>query len=484
MFPEGCTVLSMATKRSTSPKPALRAGVYVRISDDRNGDELGVRRQEKLCRELAAARGWEVASTYTDNDRSAYRGRPRPAYEALLADVQAGTIGAVLAYHPDRLYRHPRDLERFVETIEAAGAVVATVTAGEIDLSNASGRMVARILGAVARQESEHKAERQAAKHAEIAALGRPAGGGMRPFGFEPDRVTIREAEAELVREATRRVLEGESLRSLVHDWAGRGVLSPAGRPWPKTSLRRILLSGRIAGLRDHHGVAVAPATWPAIITREEHEALVAVLTAPGRDRRREPPRRKYLLTGGVARCERCGAALVARPNERRDRRYVCSRDHGGCGRTFMMAEPLERFIADAVIVAVAGPAFDEARARVASLRESRVGAELAAAERRLEALAESYAAGEVGVGAYRRASAKLEARVAELRQAAVSEATGSVVRALPAGEPALRAWWDGASVEQRAGVVGLVIEQVSIGAAVRGLNRFDPRRVQISWRA
>ncbi len=427
------------------------------------------------------ARGWEVAGVYADNDLSAYNGKRRPAYEALLADVAARRIAGVLAYHPDRLYRHPRDLERFVETVEAAGAAVATVTAGELDLATASGRMVARMLGAAARYESEHKSERQKAKHAELAAAGKGRGGGTRPFGFNEDRVSIREDEAELVREAAGHILGGGSLRSLHRQWTEKGLLSPAGTPWAKQSIRRLLLSARIAGLRAHHGVVVAEADWPAIITREEHEALRSVLMAPERDRRKEPARRKYLLTAGVARCGKCGAGLVARPNDRHDRRYICSRDRGGCGGCFIMAEPLEDFMREAVTLVMAGPAFDRARQAVAV--DSRAGAELAAAERRLEQLADAYAEGQIGLEAYERGTAKLQARLAELRREAAAEASGVVARKLPAGDTALRAWWDRASVEEQAEVVGLVVESIMIGPGVRGFNRFDPRPVQILWR-
>src|SRR5207247_939655 len=152
-----------------------------------------------------------------------------------------------------------------------------------------------------------------------------------------------------------------------------------------------------------------AKAIWPGIITREDHEALVAVLTAPERDRRGgEPSRRKYLLTGGVARCGLCGAELVARPNGAGKRCYVCTPDHGGCGKIRQLAETFEEFIAEAVIAAVAGGPFDEVRANVAKTKTSRAGVELAAAERRLDELAESYAAGTIGLAAYRKATTRL----------------------------------------------------------------------------
>src|SRR5215212_9688121 len=120
--------------------------VYCRISQDRAGDELGVKRQRQDCEKLAKDRKWDVTETYTDDDRSAFSGKVRPAYEAMMADLAAGKLDAVVAWHPDRLHRSPVELERFIDVVNVAGAEVATVQAGEFDLGSAAGRMVARVV--------------------------------------------------------------------------------------------------------------------------------------------------------------------------------------------------------------------------------------------------------------------------------------------------------------------------------------------------
>lgn len=48
-----------------------RVGIYVRISKDRKGQELGIRRQEKACRELSERLGWSVLKVSPENDTSA-----------------------------------------------------------------------------------------------------------------------------------------------------------------------------------------------------------------------------------------------------------------------------------------------------------------------------------------------------------------------------------------------------------------------------
>ncbi|HSJ35526.1 MAG TPA: recombinase family protein, partial [Acidimicrobiia bacterium] len=83
------------------------SALYCRISKDARGEGLGVARQEELCRDLANRKGWPVAHVYIDNDLSAYSGAPRPEYERMVEDLEAGTIDAVVVVDQDRLTRHP-----------------------------------------------------------------------------------------------------------------------------------------------------------------------------------------------------------------------------------------------------------------------------------------------------------------------------------------------------------------------------------------
>ena len=78
----------------TSASSPQRAAIYCRISDDREGRGLGVARQEDECRALAERLGWSVTHVYRDNDLSAYRGRRRPGYQALLEAVKQGEVTA------------------------------------------------------------------------------------------------------------------------------------------------------------------------------------------------------------------------------------------------------------------------------------------------------------------------------------------------------------------------------------------------------
>src|SRR5829696_4492183 len=196
----------------------MRAGVYLRQSKDRYGTGLAVARQRKDCLKLCTERGWEPVE-YVDNDVSAYTGRHRPAYERMLADIEAGQLRAVCVWDLDRLHRRPVELEHFIELADRRRLALATVS-GDTDLGTDSGRLFARVKGAVARAEGERKSARQKAQALQAAELGKPHRG-PRAFGYEADGTTIRTDEAEALRAAYRNLLAGGTLTGISRDLDG-----------------------------------------------------------------------------------------------------------------------------------------------------------------------------------------------------------------------------------------------------------------------
>lgn len=74
----------------------------------------------------------------------------------MLEDVKSGHIDAIVTWHPGRLYRQPAELEDLIVIVEDHKTEIATVKAGDLDLSTPTGRLVARMLGAIAKYEVEH----------------------------------------------------------------------------------------------------------------------------------------------------------------------------------------------------------------------------------------------------------------------------------------------------------------------------------------
>lgn len=306
-----------------------QSAIYVRISSDSTGEGLGVQRQEEACRELAERLEWEVVEVFTDNDISAYSGKPRPAYLRLLSDMETGKVTRVLAWHTDRLHRSPVELEKFAEVAIAQNVQTHTVQAGPLDLSSASGLMVARILGATARYESDHKAARLKAKHAQLRRDGVMVG--QRTFGWMLDdsgRLTgdLDPVESELIRDAVRIMLAGGSPFKIALDWNLAGVTTTRGGRWTHANLKILLKNPKIAGLRAHRGEVVIDqdghpvvGKWEPIISVEKWQRLVAIIEAKKTGRSGAV---KHLL-GGLIRCA-CGGVMYGAAMPRQENVYAC----------------------------------------------------------------------------------------------------------------------------------------------------------------
>lgn len=489
-----------------------RAIIYARISQDRSGERVGVTRQLELCRELAGRHGLSVdaGDEIVDNDVSAYRpSKRRPGWEQVVCKIRDEGVDAVVVFHPDRLYRHPVELEELVALIEDAAVQIHTCTAGDMDLSTPSGRLVGRMLGATARHEVEHKAERQAAAARSRASAGR-WNGGRRPLGYESDGVTICEPEAQVLREAARRLLAGHSLAATTR-WASEaldypnrlgpadkhGQRQPRGTPLSPLVLRLALTRPRAAGLRQYWPqsdrrrqadkrreerhrhtpeIATVPAQWPALLPEEDWLALRKLFSS---DRRTAPyrPVRDHLLSGlivcGHPDCQ--GVKMYGSSGS-----YSCSATLGGCGRVSVSMSGAERLVAGMTRARLEAT---ELELLVEPPPATPVEAERRRLKSRFDALLPMYDEGIVTADELLDQRRKLSERLAELdRQEddrAIREAQRRVVVTTVAA-------WDEASVPERATVLRALIERVVVRPAKGGKAngpRFDPNRVRVEWR-
>ncbi len=461
----------------------VRAAIYARISSDREGDQLGVRRQLEDCERMAEQRGWQVAERYVDDDVSAYNGRVRPEYQRMLADLRSGHVEAVAVWHADRLHRHPRELEEFMEVCTSVNVTLLASVSGDIDLATHDGQFLARILGAVSRKESDDKSRRAKRKHQELAEAGKIAGGGTRPYGYESDKRTIRESEAAVIRECARQLLAGESLRSLCSELEERGVPTVTGAPWKTQTLRRSLMSGRISGQREHHGELFPASEWPAIISPAETTRIRALLNDPSRRTNRSV--RRYLLVR-LLRCGHCGEFLVSRPRAGGARGYVCAvgPNFSGCGRISALAEPLEQLVLDAVFYRLDSAELASALTSAPADEDGNEWQrELERSQAQLEELAIMYADREISRPEWRVARAPIEQRITDARKRLSKLTRTSVLDGHVGSGADLREQWTTLPLSRQHAIVSAVLDHVIVGPGRRGLNRFDPSRFQPVWR-
>lgn len=469
-----------------------RAALYCRISRDRVGAGLGVERQEGDCRALAETLGVRIVAVHTDNDLSAYSGKPRPGYRKLLEQVRAGEVDTVLCWHTDRLHRSPTELEEWIDAAQIHGVQVHTVKAGPIDLATPSGRMIARQLGAVARYESEHKAERIAAQKLQAAAAGLYRGG-RRPFGYEKDGTTVRPDEAAVVSDVTDRVLAGESLNSIARDLNEHGVRTSTGREWKPTEVRSLLMRARNAGLIERNGEIQAGVTacWPPIVDPDKWRACRRILTAPGRKRPISADR--VWLGAGLYECGVCGDGTTmlsasTRSRSRGGDHVPAYRCRAGSHLTRTAAH-LDSFVTSVVLARLSRPdarlllAEEDRRVDIEALHARRDEAEGV-----MRDLAAMFARREITAGQLAEGTRTGQAELDEI-DAMLATATASSPLAGFADADDVAAAWAETTVSRRKAVVRALMRVVLLPAPkgrpkgwTAGAPYFDPESVAITW--
>ncbi|MGH9206888.1 MAG: zinc ribbon domain-containing protein, partial [Acidimicrobiales bacterium] len=248
---------------------------------------------------------------------------------------------------------------------------------------------------------------------------------------------------------------------------------------WSPVVLRNMLLSARISGRREHHRVITADATWPAIITPVQSDGLRRLLRDTSR--RTAWTSRSYLLREVIG-CGLCGKRLRARPTATGRRCYVCvsGPPNQGCGRIKIDAQYIEDDVVARIMHAVDSPEF--ARALAASEDDVATPA-LAAVEAitsERDTRAAMLASGELTVEEWRIMSPILNDRLSAAQHQYDALRGRDALHRIP--RPLASAWerFDDA---QRRETVRHLVATVTVHAAKRGRNVYDPERVYTAWR-
>ncbi|MFH0412004.1 recombinase family protein [Corynebacterium sp. L4756] len=456
-----------------------KAYTYCRISADVEGDAHGVASQLRQCHDYAEQQGWEIGGDYIDNDLSAFSGVNRPEFERLLADMAAGKVPILVAWHIDRMARRVADLARIVEAAKQGGTEIRTVKAGEIDLSNASGEFVAYLMGAMAQFESRHSSERQVASQHDRALRGLWRGGPP-PFGYKSagtGQLVIDEEDAAWLKKWATWLRANDSLlaiRRRTH------ASVPEGHKLKRLSLyglRSRLINPAIAGLVKEHGEITGEASWEPIFSREEYDTLVAILRDPSR-RTAQSQERKWQGSGTYI-CGRCGTRLRChRHPQYKDRRvYECPKHHMSIDRIKMDA------LVDEVIVAYLSMpqqgvfgADDSQGEALAKLHEERV-----TLLQRKDGLALSFTEGEIDRAQLTAGTKSLNAKLESVDKRVASLKRDTVVVDLTASPEMVEERWQAMAPDKRALVIRALFDVVLLPA---GRLRLPTReRVEFRWK-
>jgi site-specific DNA recombinase len=500
---ESSIQMDMLLGEEVQTRALIRAGLYLRISRDRARLRLAVHRQEADCRQIAERLGWSVACVYIDNGLSAseFATKPRDGYERLLDDIKEGRLDAVVVWMEDRSHRQVIELAEFVKTCRAAGITRYASVGTEYDLSDPDQVTMLFSIARMSETEARRMSIRVKRRLKEQADTGQYHGG-PKPYGYEgpikdeneviANRARIGKAiideEATVIREAARRILNGESLRSVVIDLNRRAIPAPRGTLWTRRTLKVILTHPRVAGLRQHRGAVVGKALWPAILDHDTWEGVRLVLLSPDRGRARTTSR-IYLLTGFIY-CGKCGKRLVGMPYANGTRAYGCDigTTYRGCGGVRRKAEPVETLIREAIFGRLDNPRLvrmleatdDEGAHELRALYEQLMDDTGA-----LDELADDYYVKRVITKRqFVKSRRALEDRI-EVTKHTLAELESGRFRTTElttvATAESMRQAWETASQDFRRELIDALIE--SIVVLPQATSTFNPDLIQITWR-
>jgi site-specific DNA recombinase len=459
----------------------MKAAIYCRVSNDAEGREAGVGRQEVDCRALAESLGYEVSHVYVENDvgASTRSRKPRPQYGRLIDGARNGLYEAIIAYSNSRLTRRPREYEDLIDLFEKHGVRIRTCVSGAHNLGTADGRAVARTIAAWDAAEAERTSERVQRAFLERAQQGKRHG--FVPYGWHDaaGQDVLSEGPASVIRETARRLLALESLRSVVEDLNARGVPSPRGLRWNGPMLRQIMLRERNAGRRVHRGQVIGMGEWEPVLDDVTHDRVVALLKDPNRVLNHGAPRR-YLLSG-IAKCGKCGGVMrgnVGKPpadgRKPQPPAYVCPACFGVRRRADLVDKTVVQWIVARLQLPDAPKLFggnpDELAKATAKLEKVRAKLALAA-----DQYADDIISGDQMARISKRLRPTEEAAAVKVRAA---QAKGELAEFV--GPDAERVW-GAASLESRRGVITRLVDVTILPTGSGGL--FIPASVRLTPR-
>ena len=483
-------------------------GEYSRISDTSRDKERGtfasgVGRQGIDANFAAARRGVVITKHYVEDDTSAFKKKRvlrfdpetgkeryvyrviRPVWQSALQDMRDGNTTGIFVNDLDRMARDPRDLEDAIEVVVHHGGQIVG-TGGDIDLMSTNGQFAARLAVSMANKNSADTSRRATRKHLALSTSGGPVGG-IRPFGWNEDRLTLHQVESVHLRRWIDMMLQGASWTEIVMDGRSQGVVGTRGRPMVKSSLRQLIFSARNCSFRMFHGELAKDETgapvvgqWEPICTPDEWLQLTAGRIIPRSHSTGIPKSAKYLLTG-IARCGVCKTRMRGarrRVGDKNYDSYICPpAAEGGKQCVARSIREVDKTIVELVLAWGAarrgiGPAATGWARQV----------ELTSAEERLEGYLQDAARGKISDTVLYRMLRIIEEEIKDLQQvkAAWLLSRNRQVLATTAWTPVT---WAKLTLNQQREAVSGIILAVEVHP-VDGVGRpFDPSKLHVVWR-
>lgn len=410
-------------------------------------DEMGV---------FSHANKGTVVTTFVEAGKSAYKNKARrPDLERAIKMIENGQADRLVVWKLDRWVRNVRELAKLIDRVEKAGGTFVSKCEPWCDTSNPMGYALVILVGALAEIESDNRADRARPFHnVRIKAGATP--GGPRPYGYVRTRnaLTIDKQEAKTIREAAKRVINGESLRGIANDFNARGIATGnEGSTWTHTLVKRVLINPTTAAHRKMADGSFAPSSvWKPILDADTWNRCRDILTDSSRRVCFDSTLQHFLSGALVCGKATCGGTMRHTPHTKGPR-YRCAT----CGHS-ITATDVEDYVTASLMSMVSEDEWDglKARGRMADRTAlDRLTAKQAKAR-------EMWLADEIDDAEWTAMQQDIKARVESLQEADALD--------LPMWDSLTEGWANGTPEDKRT-VITTVFESITVNPRAAGVN-------------
>lgn len=323
----------------------MKAGIYVRVSTDKESQETSLEYQEIACRDFAKANGFEVYTVYQDVFTGTKSGRynKRNGYNKMIEDALDKNIDVIIVKDLSRLSRNSLELEFLRNRVISKDFHIVTLN-GDIDSIKGNISLFSTYI-LIYSEESKVTSIRTKQSKKTMAKNGMFTGS-IPPYGYYTidGKLYIRDDDSpKIVKRIFNSYISGKSAESIAKILTEEDIPTPsqlarkknASSKWHATTIRKMLVNqhyignlvqGKTEAINTIYKSRVNNSKDDYIVVKNTHEPIISKEqfnlvndTIESRKPNTKVSKKTHLFSNLIY-CETCGKAMSLRKNN-----YFCS---------------------------------------------------------------------------------------------------------------------------------------------------------------
>jgi DNA invertase Pin-like site-specific DNA recombinase len=332
----------------------LRVAAYGRVSTDDEDQLNSYKTQvEYYTAYIQSKPEWEFVGIYADEGITGTKLKKRKRFQDLIRDALDGKIDLILVKNVSRFARNTVDSLSTVRELREKGVKI-FFEQQNIDSLDPKCDMMLSIYSSLAEEESRSISTNVRWGHDKRIAKGEVTFNFKNLYGYTQDEnkvISIKESEAEVVRDIYHNYLIGYSISEISRSLVARGIKSPFGRGrWSFSTVKNILDNEKYIGdallrktyqrdflaerrvkntgqapqkyVENNHPAIIDRLTWEAVQAESERRSNLRSTAETGRGRYDM----RYVFSG-IIECGECGSMFRRHNNSYRgkvERVWTC----------------------------------------------------------------------------------------------------------------------------------------------------------------